>query len=242
MSSGSVGLQIGFVVLAMALAVGFVAAVRFAGIRLRLDSIRIRASTARAAIGAGAWLLLTGLAAKAGMLRFSPFPPTMLGLLVATVALVVVIGRSEVGRRLATGLPLSILVGYQAFRVVVELLLHRAYVEGLMPIQMSYAGYNFDIVTGILAAALGVMLARGRVPTWVVGAWNVVGLLLLLNVLTIALLSAPTPLRRFHNEPANVWITAAPWVWLPAVMVLAALLGHLLVFRRMAVERGHQPA
>jgi hypothetical protein len=36
------------------------------------------------------------------------------------------------------------------------------------------------------------------------------------------------------NEPSNIWVTQAPWVWLPAVMVLAALLGHVLVFRRLA--------
>jgi hypothetical protein len=158
----------------------------------------------------------------------------MLGLFLATLALAGWIGRSELGRRLAIGLPLAVLVGSQAFRVVVELLLHRAYREGLMPVQMSYSGSNFDIVTGILAAALAVALARTTLSARVVLAWNVVGLLLLLNVLVIALLSAPTPFRQFHNEPANVWITKAPWVWLPTVMVPLALLGHILVFRRLA--------
>lgn len=39
------------------------------------------------------------------------------------------------------------------------------------------------------------------------------------------------------NEPANVWITWPPFVWLPAVLVPVALLGHLLLFRRLRVER-----
>ena len=43
-------------------------------------------------------------------------------------------------RRLALDLPVAALVGYQGFRVLVELLLHRAYTEGLMPVQMSYSG------------------------------------------------------------------------------------------------------
>jgi hypothetical protein len=38
------------------------------------------------------------------------------------------------------------------------------------------------------------------------------------------------------NEPANVWVTRPPFVWLPAVLVLAALLGHLVLFRRLANE------
>jgi len=72
-----------------------------------------------------------------------------------------------------------------------------------------------------------------RVPAWVVGAWNALGAALLANVLAIALLSAPTPFRLFQNEPSNVWVTRAPWVWLPSVLVLAAVLGHVLVFRRL---------
>ena len=39
------------------------------------------------------------------------------------------------------------------------------------------------------------------------------------------------------NEPANVWITHAPWVWLPTVMVFAAILGHVLVYRRLWIQR-----
>ena len=66
--------------------------------------------------------------------------------------------------------------------------------------------------------------------------WNTAGVVLLINILTIAVLSAPFPFRVFHNEPANVWITQAPWVWLPAVYVLAAITGHILVYRRVRLE------
>ena len=104
------------------------------------------------------------------------------------------------------------------------------------------AHHNFDILTGLSAALLGLALTRWWVPAWLVAVWNVGGLLLLLNVLTIALLSAPTAFRRFFNEPSNVWVTGAPWVWLPAVMVFAALLGHGLIFVRLARRLGASDA
>jgi hypothetical protein len=239
MAQGSVGLRAGFVVLSFLLAGGFVAAVGAATWRLTGDRSAMRRAVVRAALGSAAWLGLTGALALAGRLRFTPFPPTMLGLLASLPVLAIGLAASPVGRRLALGLPLAVLVGFQGFRIAVELLLHRAYVEGLMPIQMSYAGANFDILTGLSAAALGLVLRVREVPRWAVLAWNVAGLGLLLNVLTIAILSSPGPLRRFHAEPSNVWVTRAPWVWLPAVMVLAALLGHLLVFRRLA-RAGHR--
>jgi hypothetical protein len=103
---------------------------------------------------------------------------------------------------------------------------------------MSFTGRNFDIVTGTTALLLAVAMVatRGRVPLRLIAAWNLMGALLLANVLVIALLSAPTPFRVFMNEPANTWITHAPWVWLPAVFVPAAIAGHILVFRRLRME------
>lgn len=102
-----------------------------------------------------------------------------------------------------------------------------------MPPQMSYSGLNFDVVTGATALLLGLALAVRRVPLWVVHGWNAMGAVLLLNIVTIAMLSAPGPLRVFHQEPANVWITAFPWIWLPTVYVAAALVGHIVIFRKL---------
>jgi hypothetical protein len=56
-------------------------------------------------------------------------------------------------------------------------------------------------------------------------------MVLLLNIVVIAILSMPTPLRHFHNEPANTFIAYFPYIWLPAFLVQVALFGHLLVFR-----------
>jgi hypothetical protein len=63
--------------------------------------------------------------------------------------------------------------------------------------------------------------------------WNLVGLGLLINIVIIAILSTPVSFRVFLNEPANTFITHAPYVWLPVFLVQAALCGHLLVFRRL---------
>ena len=223
-----------FVALALLVAAGFVAAVHHAAVTTaHPDSRRL---TLTAAAATAIWLALTAGLAAAGVLSFTSRPPTMLLLLPLIVALATWIGTSSVGTRLATGLPLWVLVGSQAFRLPLELTMHRAYVEGLMPVQMSYSGRNFDILTGTSAIIVAVVLARRPTTLWLARAWNVAGVLLLANILTVALLSAPTPLRAFHNEPANVWVTRAPWVWLPAVFVLAAIAGHILVFRRLRGE------
>lgn len=230
---GSLDLRLAFAALALAVAAGFVLAVRQAWRATGADAAAARRATIVAAALAAAWAGGTGLLAAAGLLRFDGRPPTMPVLFLAIVALGVGLGASPVGRRLAAGLPLALLVGSQAFRIAVEVLIHRAAAQGIAPPQMSWEGRNLDVVTGATALLLGLWLARRPAPAWVVRGWNLLGLALLANVVAVGWLSAPTPMRRFWNEPANVWITGAPWVWLPTVMVLAALLGHVLVFRRL---------
>ena len=225
-----------FVALAFALAAAFVAAIYVTASATPTSSPRAARDAAIAALGAAGWLGLTYAAAQSGRLSFSTRPPTMVFLLVATAVVAIAIGASRLGRRLATGIPLAALVGVQGFRVVVELILHRAYREGLMPVQMSFSGLNFDILSGLSAIVVALMLLRKPGSLVLVRVWNTAGVILLANILTIALLSAPTPLRVFHNEPANVWITQAPWVWLPSVFVLAAVVGHILVYRRIRYE------
>lgn len=240
MVNASPALVWAFVGLALVVVGGFVAAVHRAGVSTsHVDPRRLTIASALATV---VWLALTAGLAASRVLSFTSRPPTMLILVAIVIAVGIGVAASTVGRRLATGLPLAVLVGSQAFRLPLELTMHRAYTEGLMPVQMSYSGRNFDILTGISAIIVAAILVRRPKALWLAHAWNVGGLVLLANILTVALLSAPTPFRVFHNEPANVWITRAPWVWLPAVFVLAAIVGHLIVFRRLRHEARVQAA
>ena len=65
----------------------------------------------------------------------------------------------------------------------------------------------------------------------VVLAWNILGLALLANIVTIAVLSTPVPFRRFLDGPPNLLPSLLPYVWLPSFLVQLALAGHVLVFR-----------
>jgi hypothetical protein len=185
-------------------------------------------------IGAAIWIGLVSALSFSGLLlpRGRPPLPFVL-LLISVIALGVRFARSAIGSRLAAGAPLASLVGFQAFRFPLEIAMHRAYTEGLMPVQMSYSGLNFDIVTGVTALVLGIVMVVARVPKAVVMAWNVMGLVLLANIVGVAMLSTPV-FAVFGPDRLNVWVTWMPYTLLPAVMVLAALAGHLIVFRALA--------
>jgi hypothetical protein len=222
----------GFVVMALALALIFVI-----GVGAARPPLERPATTRRwvllATAGAVVWLKATWLVALSGAIRRWDAVPPPLALLVGVIVMLgVAIAFSPLGTRLVRGSALAALVGVQAFRLPLELLMHRAYEEGVMPEQMSYSGWNFDVLTGISAAVLAVALCRWRVPRWIVVGWNVLGRALLLNVVTIAIVSTPL-FRWFGDDRLNTWVAYPPFVWLPAVMVLAAWAGHLVVFRKL---------
>jgi hypothetical protein len=181
-----------------------------------------------------AWMVATWIAASSGVLRqWDATPPPLAFVVVGIVALAAVIAFSGYGDRLTTGLPIAVLIAIQGFRLPLEMAMHEMYERGVMPVQMSYSGRNFDILTGISAFIVAWLVARGIGRRWLIIAWNLLGLGLLVNIVTIAILSTPL-FRYFGEDRENVWVNYPQFVWLPAVMVLAALAGHLLIFRAVA--------
>ena len=205
-------------------------------VRLSATPARRTAWTWRAALVVGLWLAGHAALAASGLLSLETVPPPALAYLAITLGLGAWVAASAVGKRLAT-LPMAALVGLMAFRVPLELILHALYDAGLVPVQMTWSGLNFDVVTGLSAALLALFLWRRPVSDAVVTAWNVAGSALLVTVVAIAVLSAPLPIRQFHEGPPLVLVFHAPYNWIVNVHVLTALVGHLVIFRKLAWQR-----
>ena len=215
------------VALVLALAWATLQAWRRAGAASRA-SFRAALLTLLAAV---AWMTASWVAASSGVLgQWDRRPPPFAILILVTLGLSFGLAFGRVGTRLARETPLWMLVGVHAFRLPLELAMHEMYERGVMPVQMSYSGRNFDIVTGITAIVVAWLVRSGGGGRGLVLAWNCLGLALLVNVVIVAILATPV-FAYFGPEHLNVWVTQVPFVWLPAVMVLAALAGHLLVFR-----------
>jgi hypothetical protein len=180
-----------------------------------------------------AWMALTWIAADSGALRdWNALPPRFGLLVLGIVAISCATAFSPLGRRLTHHLPLWTLIAVQSFRFPLELAMHSMSNRGVMPEQMTYTGSNFDILTGLTAIAVALALRSGIGGRRLAFLWNIGGFVLLLNVVIIAILSTPT-FARFGPDRLNVWVTYPPYVWLPAIMVTAALAGHLLIFRAL---------
>jgi hypothetical protein len=149
---------------------------------------------------------------------------------------------SKKGTQLLQSIPPQWIVWMQSFRIAVELLLLVAFINGKLPVQMTFEGRNFDILTGILALPVGYVLAKRKsyAPKLAI-AFNVLGILLLINILVIAVLSMPTPIRYFMNEPANTLVARFPYILLPGVLVPIAYTIHIFSLRQLlAREKARQ--
>src|SRR5436189_427429 len=141
------------------------------------------ASAGRAAMAAAAgaliWMGVTlALADRGTFLNWNSTPPPFALLVVAILALGGAIAFTPLGARLAH-LPLWTLVAVQAFRLPLEIAMHTLVGRGIMPAQMSYAGRNFDVLTGASAIIVAALVAAGVAGRRLVTAWNIAGRVLL---------------------------------------------------------------
>lgn len=135
-------------------------------------------------------------------------------------------------------MPLEWPVFFQVFRVAVELLLFLAFTEGILPEQMTFTGLNYDLLAGLLALPVGYYcFIKKKWPRSVAVVYNVLGLLLLLNVLIVAILSFPLPIRYFMNEPSTALVGSFPLIYLPSVLVVLALGMHIISLRALWLQR-----
>jgi len=189
------------------------------------------------------WLLVTGILAWFGTLsNLTRVPPPAMIITVATTIVTAVLAFSTFGKRLATHTSLVVLIGLHCFRLPLELVLHALYEDGRIPKQMTYAGMNFDIATGIGAIILAIVIwaqpqmnkKLTKILAWI---FNIGGTLLLINIVAIAVLSMPLPvmekIRPFQISVVNTLPIEFPYIWLPLFLVQLAWFGHLLLFRRL---------
>ena len=168
---------------------------------------------------------------------FSALPPRIGMAVLVPLPIVLIVAFSRTGTDWLRGIQPQRLIYWQSFRILVEIVLWVTYLRGLIPVQMSFEGRNFDVLSGLLAMPVGYYcFVRKSWPRWIVVAYNIMGLALLLNVLVIAVLSMPTPLRYFHNEPASTLMGHFPFIFIPGLLVPLAYSLHILSLRQYSLR------
>ncbi|MDH4088956.1 MAG: hypothetical protein OEV74_08105 [Cyclobacteriaceae bacterium] len=184
------------------------------------------------------WTVLISTLSLSGLLSdFSTLPPRQLIVLAVPLVCIPWAISTKTAKEIFKHIPAYRLIYLQSFRIIVEILLWMLFLESLVPVQMTFEGRNFDVLSGLSAPIVGYFVHQQRISKLFCVAWNLVCLGLLLNIVTTAILSMPTPLRAFMNEPANTIVAKFPIVWLPGLLVPMAYGLHLASLRQLLTKK-----
>jgi hypothetical protein len=140
-------------------------------------------------------------------------------------------------RNFISDLPLTVLTWLSVIRIPVECVLLWLSQHGLVPIEMTFEGRNFDILSGLSAPVVYFLAFRnGRVNRPLLIVWNVIALGLLTNIVTIAVLAFPSPFQSVGLHQPNVGVTYFPFVWLPSVIVPIVFFCHAASLWKLIVQ------
>ena len=180
------------------------------------------------------WCAFVSIWSGSGMMAdFRIFPLNFMPVLVIPLITVILSLFSRDLGEVLRYIPVQNLIRLQSFRFFVELLLWALFIAGRVPEQMTFEGRNFDILAGITAPVVAWLAARQKLPNAALIAWNLICLGLLINIVSVAILSTPTPWRIFMNEPANTIVAYFPISWLPGFLVPLAYTLHLFSLRQL---------
>lgn len=224
-----------FISLVFALSFLILIVVYIAGTRAQLPAEELRNGIVATIVVLLVWLTFTLIIATSGFLAdFSAMPPHLLLVVLPPLFFILVLLSSKSFIAHTEHFNVFWLIYVQSFRILMEFILWLLYRYNIIPVQMTFEGYNFDILVGITAPFVAYYCFVKK--TWspkIALVWNFVGILLLANIVVIALLSTPYPFRQFMNTPANTIIFYFPFVWLPTFVVPFALFLHLTAIRRL---------
>jgi hypothetical protein len=141
------------------------------------------------------------------------------------------------GRKFIDSLPLQTLTWLHTIRVPVEIVLFLLFVHKAIPQLMTFEGRNFDIFAGITAPLIAWYgFKKNQLSPTILITWNIICLVLVLNITIHAVLSLPAPFQQLAFEQPNIAVLYFPYNWLPAFVVPVVIFSHLAAIRQLIIK------
>lgn len=148
--------------------------------------------------------------------------------------LIIIIALFVAAKKFISKLDLKWLTLLHAVRIPVEIGLFLLYRQTLVPKLMTFEGGNLDILSGLTAPVVFYFgFVKQKFSGKVILIWNIVCLLLLVNILIRAVLSIQTPFQQLAFDQPNVGVLYFPVILLPAVIVPLVLFSQLAAIKRL---------
>lgn len=181
------------------------------------------------------WAILHSIFALSGSyLEISVIPPRILLSLLPVFIFIGMLFNSQTGKAFIDSLCLEKLTLLHIVRVPVEIVLYWLFLYKAIPELMTFEGRNFDILAGITAPIVYyfVFVKKSMSRKTLLG-WNIICLLLLINIVVNGVLASPVPFQQFAFDQPNIALIYFPFNLLPSVVVPLVLFSHLVAIRRL---------
>lgn len=138
------------------------------------------------------------------------------------------------GRTFINQINLKTLTYFHSIRIAVEIILVLLFHQGVVSVYMTFEGTNFDLFSGVTAPIVAFLCYktsndRNKLLLW----WNIICLILLLNVVITAVFAFPSPFQKLAFDQPNIAVLYFPINLLPTVVVPLVLFGHLVAINRL---------
>ena len=161
--------------------------------------------------------------------------PTQYGILLPNLIGALMIWRWEAARRVLHAVPQQWLVGVQLFRALGAIFLILS-ATGTLPRLFALPAGLGDTVIGLSAPVVGLAYARApHKAAGLVAAWNVLGLLDLIDALGLGFLTAPSRYA-LEVQPTSDLMTVLPLVLIPVYLVPLFFVLHLASLTKLRRE------
>lgn len=205
----------------------------FLTLLLLLNATRNKLFPALVIIG---WLVLNAILSLNGFYQeTNTLPPHFVLAIIPAVIAIIFLLSTKKGNHWLQHVNLRSLTLLSIVRIPVELVLFWLYQYKAVPQLMTFTGANFDIISGITAPVMYFLCFRNDHLTKpkLLLAWNIICLLLVLNVMIRGVLSAPFVFQQFAFDQPNIAVLYFPFVWLPSFIVMTVLFSHLFAIKKI---------
>ncbi|HLY71571.1 MAG TPA: hypothetical protein VKR53_17670 [Puia sp.] len=186
-----------------------------------------------------AWLLFQAVIGLNGFYTVTNgMPPRSILLILPPIIYIIILFISPKGKKYIDGLDIKKLTILHTVRLPVEMVLYLLFLQKAIPRIMTFEGRNFDVISGITAPVVFYLGFNAMKLTRLsIICWNILCLGLLINIVILAVLSAPFPFQRFAFDQPDIALLYFPYIWIPCCLVPIVLFSHLVSIRQLLKKK-----
>ncbi|PCJ97183.1 MAG: hypothetical protein COA50_05970 [Flavobacteriaceae bacterium] len=176
------------------------------------------------------WLILQYTISESGFYHNLSLPPRIpLFMIFPLLLFMLIFLYSKRKSPIIHAIPIYIPIGYQSFRALIEVLFYYTFLQGILPLQVTFEGANYDVLLGISAIFMGIYAFKKNASKKLLLVWNFIGIGVVAFAAFIFITSFYFPsIWGQENAEISEEFNQFPFLLLPTFFMPSAIFMHIL--------------